>query len=120
MKAGVQLDDMIAEKVFGLTVETRVEGYGNGRWLWRFYSITGVGMRVPDFSENLEDAFKVVNAMVDKGYKCQIRMEASCLKPQVCFSDRSRDRNTWIDGETLPEAICLAALHTLTSGDKLR
>lgn len=97
MKAGRELDGLIAEKVMGLKV------YG------QFHETNrGVRIHVPRYSTNIEDAWLVVEKLKDK---VDIGFFNDSLGNWNCkILDKSDWSLTEIEAETAPLAICLAAL----------
>lgn len=120
MKAGRELDALIAEKVMGW----KYRGYGNGGGEWTFngqkMAFGGLnGGSLPHYSTNIADAWMVVEKMGRwHGFDFMIVMP----DPEQTFHLRTYEagwyeatndgpeRRVVSDADTAPLAICLAAL----------
>jgi hypothetical protein len=113
--ASRELDALVAEKVMG----------------WTEVSSRGMGIRhdwpkpiqdvIPSYSANMNAAWKVVEKMAKLGYWCQIRNEFEARGGPDCWAGFTPHSTTgwngrpdhWTQAETVPLAICLAALHVV-------
>ncbi len=107
MKAGKELDALIAERVFGYEAISFMGGY----YSWR----DKTGAMVPDarFSTDIRDAWEVVEKMREDGWRCQLTtLPATSL---VCaeFNRYRWERWAFETASTMPLAICRAALKAL-------
>jgi hypothetical protein len=115
MKAGRELDALVAEKVLGLSVSKMATSEYSYGFFYNPARAENTWQRLPHYSTNLTAAWQVVEKMAEKGWR-------------VCFSDNgnthaerwdcrffrepgtsSKDRVIAIC-DTAPLAICLAAL----------
>jgi hypothetical protein len=119
MKAGRELDTLVAEKVMGLTRHDEsyvAEGVGKViRFVWRDGGGTCVysgDMFLPHYSTNIADAWGVVERLVStpgpNGDHHSVRVDYS--GDAVVVIDENEDWQVSAIAETAPLAICLAAL----------
>ena len=132
MKAGRELDALIAEKVMGWVCKTKwVEGSGStclthfwykpgndiapdgeGHTQGMFPSGRVSGNRVadiiPHYSTSIEDAWLVVEEMRDKGFNCCLGIVKEGVS--ATFTKLLSFKAYRPYGESMPHAICLAAL----------
>ncbi len=112
MKAGRELDALVAEKVMGIELTITSQGHP--------YFRDGTLLRVPiaHYSTDIAAAWQVVEKMRDLGYWCQMRNEFEAHDGPDCWAGFTPHSTTgwngrpdhWTQAETLPLAICLAAL----------
>lgn len=98
MKAGRELDALVADKIMGLKVYGQF--HENDR---------GVRIHVPRYSTNIEDAWKVVEKM-ENTHRFSLHRTVKENGWQVIFWDIETDAHRSLVAETAPLAICLAAL----------
>lgn len=119
MKAGRELDALIAEKVMGLTRHDEsyvAEGVGKVlRFVWRDGGGTCVysgDMFLPHYSTNIADAWEVVEKLVStpgpNGDHHSVQVDYS--GGAVVVIDENEDWQVSAIAGTVPLAICLAAL----------
>lgn len=105
MKAGRELDALIAEKVMGW----RFVNIGGPAFIWvppyAHPQVNALGLAPPKFSEDIGAAWKVVE---------KIRKPGQSWNFQI-FSDGTCEAEFYepVRAETMPHAICLAALKAL-------
>ena len=107
MKAGRELDALIAEKVLGLS------GVRDGKsWLYGdnwTHNKEGVLCLVPHYSTQIADAWLVVEKMKDSGYCVELFYDMVAWS--VSFMHIDRDEKHGADWRNSIETqICLAAL----------
>ena len=123
MKAGRELDALIAEKVMGLTRHDEsyvAEGVGKVlRFVWRDGCGTCVysgDMFLPHYSTNIADAWAVVEKLVNtpgpNGDHHSVQVDYS--GDAVVVIDENEDWQVSAIAETAPLAICLAALKAVS------
>ena len=105
MKAGRELDALIAEKVMGLSkVRYQEQGYHNDL-VYGENGIAGVASLVPSYSSSIEDALEVTT----KFKEFQMLKIYAPSQEQTTYLC-SFHRGCECSAEILPHAICLAAL----------
>ena len=123
MKAGRELDALIAEKVMGLTRHDEsyvAEGVGKVlRFVWRDGCGTCVysgDMFLPHYSTNIADAWTVVEKLVStpgpNGDHHSVQVDYS--GDAVVVIDENEDWQVSAIASTAPHAICLAALRAVS------
>ncbi len=111
LKAGRELDAMVAEKVMGIPVTTRWRTTGKGTWSEPYSLVdapvtdqglaTGLGQDIPHYSTDLVTAMEVCrHAFGDTA----IHINWSRNAVGVDFP------GGYVSGDTLEHAVCLAAL----------
>jgi hypothetical protein len=127
MEAGLELEALVLEKVFGFPRKKVFLFYEDSSY--QHYIPSGkprctheIDARpAPWFSRSWEAAGMVVEQMAKKGYWCQIRNEFESPGGIDCWAGFTPHGTTgwkgrpdhWTKAETVPLAICLAALATL-------
>lgn len=109
-----EIDALVAEKVMGLEI-IRGEGvrYAGPNGFDNMYiemgSWNGESQTkyVPLYSTRIQDAWQVVDKMKSNGWYALI-VEAE--KTGVCFDSNLHDETVTHDCDSIPEAICFAAL----------
>lgn len=110
MKASAQLDDLIAEKVFGYRVEHGTLLYCGDCYPWTdYYLESGLCQKI-DPSQCIQDAWMVVQAMEERGWGFMI-LRGKGFTWNATFGRKYQ--TAWAEGETAAEAICLAALNAV-------
>lgn len=125
--AGLELEALVLEKVFGFPRKKVFAAYEGSNYL--MYIPSGKPRRtheidarhVPWFSRSWEAAGMVVEQMATRGYWCQMRTPFEPHGGPDCWAGFTPHSTTgwngrpdhWTQAETIPLAICLAALATL-------
>ena len=111
MKAGQELDALVAEKVIG--------------WQWNvdrsaffppgLHPMSNIfGHKVPQYSENIAEAWLVVEKLVKSGFHFLLLKSADSGRSIATFYLGPEDRSdTSKSADEAPHAICLAALEAL-------
>ena len=121
-----ELNALVAEKVMGLkNIRSYTgheylsrehicdEGVGAGFIYDRYYSDHGYEVcNVPDYCNDIAAAWSVVDKMESLYYECEVYQGSAFCERQVKFwkSDNQGDSLSYATSESLPRAICLAAL----------
>lgn len=99
MKAGRELDALIAEKVMGLKTPPNERcSCTNSEWLCRKHGT------FPRYSTSIADAWEVVEKLGDKDFRVEKDYD---FEFWICILGNRRRE---VRGTTAPHAICLAAL----------
>lgn len=106
MKAGRELDALIAEKVFGLKIEW--EHYAAGSRPMVIEEDVRGNKMAPHYSTQIADAWLVVEKMKTNNY-CFTLYDAYDPEWAALFSPRDAELNL-AEAATAPLAICLSAL----------
>jgi hypothetical protein len=123
MKAGPELDALVAERVMGWTIYSNDRKYQQG---WSEHS-EGTPMDIPSYSTDIAAAWEVVERVnfLDK-YSRDFLLQRECIDVDpyrwvwfAWFRKDGVDENvdTSARCETAPHAICLAALKAVTQSD---
>lgn len=100
LKAGRELDKLIAEKVMGWNFSDAAQAW----YPPNLHPLSNVlGHAIPSYSTDIVAAWKVVERLIKDGHACDVLYDHGWS----CHSDL-RGRREY--GETAPHAICLAAL----------
>lgn len=101
LKPGLELNRLVWRMIFGKTMSMTIDSY-----------------HIPNFSENIEEAWKVVDEM---------RKRSGCIGCKACIEIHGTDEldkpylafihGQEADGETASEAICKAALLSVYGED---
>jgi len=134
MEAGRELDALVAEKVMGWYVEHVPPIDSDDIWVTRFYrgsgdaahlsgrrTISDLVSAVPHYSTDIAAARRVVNAMAERGYWCQLRNPFEKYGKGDYWAGFTPHSTTgwngtpdhWTPAESMELAICLAALETM-------
>lgn len=110
MKAGRELDKLIAEVIFNLPVQTDESEFNRGYITYAEPGNPAAGWwDLPHYSTKIEDAWQVVEALAKK-YYVTVGVDANGLKNcKVVDGDTAQLLTEWIC-ESAPEAICKAVL----------
>lgn len=103
-----ELNQLIAEKVLGLHVQH--SGALGGYWIGS--SIKEGYQRLPAYSDNFADAMMVVEKMRERGWSFACTLYEGKL-PYASFCRRTASSSRNAEAESLPRAICVAALATI-------
>lgn len=116
MKAGRELDILVAEKVMGWFWENEilVSPIGDEKRQQGGVYINGIPHSLPNYSTNIADAWQVVKRMKRKKYKVEI---IETPVKSFCSISDSNYEIAESEAETVPHAICLAALDAMGGGD---
>jgi hypothetical protein len=109
VKAGVQMDSLIARKLWRVVVVNDAE-------IGKSYMVgQGDKKRVPlpPFSTDMDQASRVVDFLSTKGWTFRYRHDPKTDLFEAVFYRDGMDY-TFVTGETVPMAICNAALYLLT------
>lgn len=113
-----QIDNLVAETVFGYTVESGVTDYDGMQMAWTVYRTpAGPSINPLPYSTNMVAAWAVVLAMVERG--SDFSLEQATLRGQkiwvVSYSYVSRPAPVGMamEPDSIPRAICRAALTAL-------
>lgn len=116
LKAGHDLDALIAEKVFGWK-NVHEHSFGNAGMYWVGDSPRGTMDRLPRYSKEISEAWRVVETLENHPmeYLTDInRISNEGTKETLVWAARIRavgsERYIYVDAETVPLAICRAAL----------
>jgi Phage ABA sandwich domain len=111
LKAGRELDALVAEKVMGWTQvrNSKPEGFSS---LWRGRPPGNLATlrTIPDYSTDISDAWKVVEKVDNRN---GVAREMGVLTASISRYDNGytvRFFNSGVTADTAPLAICLAAL----------
>lgn len=121
MEPGRELDKLVAEKVFNLTVETDKHGVMSiGSADWRYLRNEGHELLnpVPSYSFDIGDAWTVVEKLVADGWRVETTTsELGGTDVSVICNAGARGRfaSDNMEGRvaTFPQAMCLAALYAV-------
>ncbi len=105
MKAGPTLDGEVARRLWRAIVFVDLE---KGSFL--IEQGTHARTALPPYSTDLDEAHRVVRLLQSQGYTGRMRHEAETGVYRCVFTKNDSRTYTWTKGETLPEAICLAAI----------
>jgi hypothetical protein len=116
MKAGYELDAVVAEKVMGWKKVGYSAGGGgfatpdNKRWVFKIPRY-GVTQDIPEFSTRIAAAWTVVEKLQEMGFNFAI----ASIRPNPWVASISEENLKWgsSEAETVPMAICLAALEAV-------
>lgn len=121
LKAGRELDRMIVEKIFGLDPWTARRGLhpdGDIEYHWGYPLGHDVA---PNYSTDIAAAWQVIEHLRSQGYQFHINSLAESNNISVLISNPDKhslgdmaDFTVW-EHESLPLAICLAALKAVES-----
>lgn len=113
LKAGRELDALVAEKVLGWK---RGKRFGNGNGEWEIpgrendsYKLTCY--RTPDYSTDIAAAWEIVEKL--SMWVCPANNGHDWTAGRLSLEEPSPEGGTW--AETAPHAICLAALKAVES-----
>jgi len=109
-----ELDCQIAEKVMDVEVEASPNSCDPKIMMYRF---RGDCIEIPHYSTIIGAAFQVVEKMTCTT-KQWFRCEQSCITWEATFAvegDGDNDFEATAEGDSMPEAICKAALLALRS-----
>ena len=118
MQAGIELDSIIAERVFGdkFEYQQRFKGY------YRPWKQDPIAFEpCPKYSTDIKEAWKVVEQLLRILPNEDVHMEhwndgeSSGWQVSTCFE--LGEWKGWVEAETLPHAICLAALKVFKVSD---
>ncbi len=121
MKAGRELDALVAEKVFGINVvkSEHKNGYayytdGEPDWDWIRFEGSSLQNAIPMYSTDISDAWKVIE-------KLSFTVELTTNNPYGPTTDETEWLVTFhaefeAHGCSAAHAICLAALKTINCG----
>lgn len=110
MKAGLELDILVAEKVMGWSNRKmdldfpRVMNHMNGQ-----------ATTVPEFSTNMVAAWQVMEKVFALGKGWILIGHPSAGGPYTAYLDTERDLDWIMQGESAPHAACLAALKAVNA-----
>lgn len=107
LAAGIELDRLIGEKVFGYKIVKTEHGYYRTDDIWTFENQMGW---IPDYSTDIADAFEVVDAMLKQGFEPFMHHNNDWT---AGFSFDNIGEQA--DAPALPLAICRAALQALAA-----
>lgn len=119
MEAGRALDKLIAEKVFEYQTGKSVGWLASQDVIYLFpYEETDRWfsegqMKIPNYSTSLEDAWQVVEKIHSIDEKAWLHLYFD--ESERFWGARFSDRLSFIQKETAPLAICLAALKVIES-----
>ena len=113
-----QLDALVAKHVMGLRVRERSSGdaeYFSHYEEDEFDEVSMVWKRVPRYSKDMEEAWKIVEQMANQGYDVQIGYDDYPGHWHVTFKKRVGPRRFAarggaVDKKSAARAICCAAL----------
>jgi len=109
MKAGRELDALVAEKVMGMLkyIQGDITIFENEEYLWRDWE-------VPYFSDDIAAAWQVVEKMREK-YVINIEIDCENTWVELWRDSTDEPYKQVADeyGDTAPLAICLAALRAV-------
>ena len=108
MKAGRELDNLIAEFVMGAIDKDFDEIYTNE---WRFKRENGTWFPSCHYSTEISAAWEIVEKMREVGYFIRLADQDKFFRAR--FYDPEFlpvEKPSWVKAETAPEAICKAAL----------
>jgi hypothetical protein len=113
MKAGRDLDALVAEKVMGLEPKQPDNvGYRRDTWVYAINDYDDNGpvyvVDCPEFSEDTSAAWSVLERMRELGWYASL--ETGRGQDKCTLTRLGGDSERLATGETLPLAICLAAL----------
>ncbi len=121
IEAGRELDALIAQQIFGYTLDYEFADICDGpivKELHDQYDEWGI---LPHYSTEMGDAWEIVGEMEQRGYWCQMRTPFQAppdgdghwagFTPHGTSGWNGRPDH-WTSAETLPLAICRAALCT--------
>lgn len=111
---GVMTDTIIARRLWRAVVFMDIEG--QGAYLIR----QGDHGRepVPNYSTNVDDAYRVVKYMQSQGYVAHLKSAPDLGKSFACFTQPGNQHYRMSEAEDLAMAICLAALEALDGTNK--
>jgi hypothetical protein len=105
MKAGRELDALIAEKVMGWVLPPHSSVVGQ---MWVETPSGRVHPKLPEFSSNISDAWQVVEKMKEIGYMMWLEQEG--VYQCVFFRGLGYQVHDYSVASSAPLAICLAAI----------
>jgi hypothetical protein len=127
MESGLELESIVLEKIFGFPRKKQFLPYEGSSYQW--YIPSGKPRRtheidakpVPWFSRSMDAVWDVVKKMAELGYWCQMRTpfeKDSVSDNWAGFTPHSTSGwngkpDHWMCAETMPLAICRAALATM-------
>lgn len=112
MEPGRELDALVAEKVFGYTLDYEFADLNFGgapcvKELRDQYDEWGL---LPPYSVDMSDAWRVLEYMLEHAYTSTVWM---CLPGVTCRIESGGIVMAQIEARTAPHAICLAALKAI-------
>lgn len=124
MNAGIELDILIAEKIFGLEVVKNKSGSKRGGFYYSvgepdwddFYGDMQLANPVPIYSLDIATAWEVVEKLFELGWDCEVSMYRAEQGPRYRVDVRvieHQEHGATEFADTAPLAICLAALKAL-------
>jgi hypothetical protein len=105
MKAGRELDALVAEKVMGIVATTTASA--NHPWL---VEGTPLKVPVPPFSTDIARAWQVVEKMHATGFEVSVNTMQDWIEKCECIVSKGVLLSVSANAPTAPLAICLAAL----------
>ena len=106
---GPMMDAAIARRLWRAIVFMDIEG--QGAYLVR--QGDHARMPLPGYSTNVDDAHRVVKQMQAHGYAATLKSAPEFGKCYACFTQNDGKNYRMSEAETLPMAICLAAVEAL-------
>ena len=115
MKAGRELDALIAEKVMGLSVhKRRIPSILDDFYYIKHHLSALEDCLVPHYSTKIADAWLVVEEMQAEGWFGSVNITSWKTMPwNVRFWSEHNEKKGYYSTDTAPLAICLAALKAI-------
>ena len=108
MKSGRELDNLISERVMGLTEKDFDDIYTNE---WRFKREGGHWFPSRHYSTEIFAAWEIVEKMREVSYFIRLADQGKFIRVRFYNPDfLPVEKPSWVIAETAPEAICKAAL----------
>lgn len=106
IEAGVQMDSLIARKLWRVFVVNDTETGEH----YMVGSDDGEKVPLPPFSTNIDEAHRIVEFFQTKGWTFRVRNIPERDAFHACFYRDDGRQYRFLEAETMPMAICLAAL----------